>query len=61
MKKKPHNKLSKEPHNKLSKENIAAQGQPVRKKSKQQEIGGPKGLDPVRYGDWEYRGRCIDF
>ena len=21
---------------------------------------GP-GLDPTRYGDWEYAGRCIDF
>lgn len=25
------------------------------------EIGGRKGLDPVRYGDWEKNGRCIDF
>jgi hypothetical protein len=25
------------------------------------EIGGPKGLEPTRYGDWEKRGRCIDF
>jgi len=25
------------------------------------EIGGPKGPDPTRYGDWERRGRCIDF
>ena len=25
------------------------------------EIGGPKGLEPTRYGDWEYNGRCIDF
>ena len=25
------------------------------------EIGGPKGLDPVRYGDWERKGRAIDF
>ena len=25
------------------------------------EIGGPKGPDPTRYGDWEYTGRCIDF
>ncbi len=26
-----------------------------------QEIGGPKGLEPTRYGDWEKAGRCIDF
>jgi len=25
------------------------------------EIGGPQGLEPTRYGDWERRGRCIDF
>jgi hypothetical protein len=25
------------------------------------EIGGRKGPDPTRYGDWEYKGRCIDF
>lgn len=27
----------------------------------QEEIGGRGGLDPVRYGDWEKNGRCIDF
>lgn len=25
------------------------------------EYGGPKGLEPTRYGDWEKQGRCIDF
>lgn len=25
------------------------------------EIGGRDGPDPVRYGDWEKKGRCIDF
>lgn len=20
-----------------------------------------KGLEPTRYGDWEFKGRCIDF
>ncbi|NIJ69683.1 DUF1674 domain-containing protein [Xanthomonas sp. 60] len=25
------------------------------------EYGGRGGLDPVRYGDWEKNGRCIDF
>jgi hypothetical protein len=25
------------------------------------EIGGRNGPDPVRYGDWEKNGRCIDF
>lgn len=25
------------------------------------EYGGRNGPDPVRYGDWEKNGRCIDF
>jgi hypothetical protein len=25
------------------------------------EIGGPKGKEPTRYGDWEVKGRCSDF
>ena len=25
------------------------------------EVGGREGPDPVRYGDWEKNGRCIDF
>ena len=25
------------------------------------EIGGRKGPDPTRYGDWEINGRCVDF
>jgi hypothetical protein len=28
---------------------------------KQKEYGGPKGKEPTRYGDWEKKGRCIDF
>jgi homeobox protein ESX1 len=26
-----------------------------------QEIGGPKGPEPTRYGDWERKGRVSDF
>ncbi len=25
------------------------------------ETGGPKGPEPTRYGDWERKGRCVDF
>ncbi|MEK9660405.1 MAG: succinate dehydrogenase assembly factor 4 [Alphaproteobacteria bacterium] len=25
------------------------------------EIGGPKGPEPTRFGDWERDGRCVDF
>ena len=26
-----------------------------------EEIGGPKGPEPTRYGDWEVNGRVSDF
>ena len=32
-----------------------------RESGKKLEHGGPKGLEPTRYGDWERKGRCIDF
>lgn len=25
------------------------------------EKGGRKGLEPTRYGDWEFNGKCVDF
>lgn len=25
------------------------------------EAGGPSGPEPTRFGDWERKGRCIDF
>ena len=28
---------------------------------RQKEIGGQKGPEPTRYGDWEKAGRCSDF
>lgn len=28
---------------------------------REKEIGGPKGLEPTRYGDWDVNGRCSDF
>jgi hypothetical protein len=36
---------------------------PVAKKSAAppREIGGVKGPEPTRYGDWEHKGRCTDF
>lgn len=30
-------------------------------KKRRRELGGPEGPDPTRYGDWERKGRCIDF
>jgi hypothetical protein len=33
-------------------------GKPATEKT---ETGGPKGPEPTRYGDWERKGRAIDF
>ncbi len=33
----------------------------VEKKPLPKEIGGAKGPEPTRYGDWEHKGRCTDF
>jgi hypothetical protein len=44
-----------------------AQGQPkpadpaAKPKEMAKEIGGPKGPEPTRYGDWERNGRVSDF
>jgi hypothetical protein len=27
----------------------------------ERELGGREGPEPTRFGDWELRGRCIDF
>ena len=29
--------------------------------AKPKEIGGPKGPEPTRFGDWEQKGRVTDF
>ena len=50
-----------------TKDNIDAESaskkklQPVLKDDGAKETGGPKGLEPTRYGDWERKGRCVDF
>ena len=39
----------------------AAPPRPTPAAQKPGEIGGPKGPEPTRYGDWEVNGRCSDF
>jgi hypothetical protein len=34
---------------------------PVEPKAMPTEIGGPRGPEPTRFGDWEQKGRCTDF
>ncbi len=54
------NNMSKEQWKKpLTKEQTLGQFSDEPKKPK--ELGGPKGLEPTRYGDWERKGICYDF
>lgn len=48
-----HEKTSKTPPPKEKKDTL--------KKAPPKEYGGPKGLEPTRFGDWEKNGRCSDF
>lgn len=49
-------------HKVTKKKNIKKQISFKAKKNKHiKEIGGPKGLEPTRYGDWEIKGRVSDF
>ena len=45
-------KIIKENKNKVKKDKII---------KKNKEIGGQKGPEPTRYGDWEKNGRVTDF
>jgi hypothetical protein len=40
---------------------VPAGKQPAAEAVPPREIGGPKGPEPTRYGDWEVNGRCSDF
>ena len=44
-----------------SKQESKADDTPTESTERPREIGGRKGPDPTRYGDWEKGGRCIDF
>ena len=39
----------------------ALEDQSAQDADESQEYGGPSGMEPTRYGDWEKNGRCIDF
>ncbi|NQV99392.1 MAG: DUF1674 domain-containing protein [Rhodospirillales bacterium] len=70
---KPHVPVSPPPAGRLSRAQrqldhpTAAAGQtssaPIRQPEAKPapETGGPEGPDPTRFGDWERKGRCIDF
>ena len=50
-----NNKSNKNDSNRLTQKPINKQ------QAKIKEIGGPKGLEPTRYSDWEVKGRVSDF
>jgi hypothetical protein len=39
----------------------AVEDQSAQDADESREYGGPRGMEPTRYGDWEKNGRCIDF
>jgi len=45
----------------LKEDKIEAEKAPNKSIDYSKEEGGPKGLEPTRYGDWEKAGRCSDF
>ena len=48
--------------NNLIKKEIKSKKKKEKKEKKiVKEIGGPKGPEPTRYGDWEVKGRVSDF
>ena len=55
--KKTHNQKNKD-ENTQQQSDTKSRAKP---KARPREIGGPKGPEPTRYGDWEKKGRCIDF
>lgn len=42
-------------------DDITADEKTDTKDQKPKEVGGPKGPEPTRYGDWERKGICVDF
>ena len=42
-------------------ETVETPAEPPKPAPMPKEIGGPKGPEPTRYGDWEQKGRCTDF
>ena len=59
---KPANKSNSDPLNSTSDSNELPDAESAEKTTDvNEEFGGPKGLEPTRYGDWEKAGRCIDF
>lgn len=55
----PLGKLDTNPHPEAEKEPLPAW--PDNRNPYTGEINGPRGPEPTRYGDWERKGKCVDF
>jgi hypothetical protein len=53
--------MSDAPNTQKNVKNDKPSKKPSQPLEKPKEIGGRDGLDPVRYGDWEVNGKCVDF
>ena len=40
---------------------LAPKPNPPEKPKRVEEIGGPPGPEPTRYGDWQFNGKVTDF
>lgn len=49
------------PKSEAEKQPEPAAPKPAPPAKRPEEIGGPPGPEPTRYGDWERGGRCVDF
>ncbi|MGQ0659014.1 MAG: DUF1674 domain-containing protein [Chromatiales bacterium] len=48
-------------HDKAARSPVDTAGAAPTSAGKARELGGPKGPEPTRYGDWERNGKCVDF
>jgi len=60
-KKTPIGKLDEQPTSHPAQEKEPLPAWPNNKNPHTGEVGGPKGPEPTRYGDWERKGRVSDF
>ncbi len=57
----PRNTSKPVPPQKLAETAEKLKAESAQKDGKVEEIGGPTGPEPTRYGDWERKGICSDF
>ncbi|GAU21230.1 hypothetical protein TSUD_11480 [Trifolium subterraneum] len=56
-----HNEIQQTPNKEEEQQEDDDDGDEIDLNKETGEVGGPKGPEPTRYGDWERNGRCSDF